>query len=82
MNQKLLHMANDIKSNAKLGFEKSYIQFENWLVSTEPFEGYDNVIENNRVLWLCQDGALDIDSNELIDRIVIELESMEKGGNQ
>lgn len=77
IDQKHLSMAYQIKSNAKLGVEESFISLKTGDVSTEEFEGYQWVIESQKVYEICAKNDLDIDDEKLINLIARSLENLQ-----
>ena len=73
INQKYLHMANEIKTNTKLGFENSYIDLIDGNVSTEPFQGYTNIIQSQKIADLAIMNEMSFDQDEFIDMIILEV---------
>lgn len=72
-NQKYLNMANEIKSNTKLGFETSYIDLIDGNVSTEPFQGYTDIIQSQKIAELAIMNEMSYDDQEFIDMIILEV---------
>jgi len=72
-NQKYLNMANEIKSNTKLGFETSYIDLIDGNVSTEPFQGYTNIVHSQDIAELAIMNEMSYDQDEFIDMIILEV---------
>ena len=75
MNEKLEYMANEIKTNALFGFEKSYCNLDDGIVYFEEFPSFQFVIESKTVDRLKDDLNIEYNNKLLTSMLVQVLEN-------
>lgn len=81
LEQKYLSMAYEFKNLAKSGYEEAFYNITKGVVSKKQFKGYQWRLNLTEIPNICLENDYDIDSDQLIDRIVYVLKEIDKVTN-